>query len=797
MHDVENEAHEEHADEANHPLDEIERDFSQFDAETTLGLDSQIHDIEITAKFIEALKNAKLEDSNMLPDDIARLRAAPSDFPFDVYDPDFLLSLRTFLAVNTASQEVYNTFRDAVLARHPDNTFLSYDQIKRRVQQISGIVPITHDMCVDSCAAFTGPFGDLTECPLCAEPRYQYTSGPCPQRIARRQYHTIPLGFVLQAFYRSPEDAQRMHYRQKRTDEILAHLRANGYQIDVYDDIYIGSDYLDAVESGKIKPGDIVVQISLDGAQLFRDKESDCWMYIYVIHDISPDLRYTKNYVIPGGFIPGPNKPKHVDSFIFPGLYHLSALQREGLHIFDASTRRRIHAMPFVALGTADGPGMANMAGMVGHQGKYGCRLYCGLPSRHREGDGHYYPVLLKPSNYNVQGCDHNDVSYSDLGRFREDIAQRYRTNLKILCNSRNPTQYKDNRLETGICKQTIFSGLLGTLGIPNMFVLDIMHLVSLNIPDLLLGLWRGTLKCYGNDSTNDWPWCVLKNKDIWKAHGKTVVMAAPYLPTSFDRAPRNPAEKINSGYKAWEFLLYIFALGPALLKPILPNAYWKNYCKLVRGIQILQQRSIPREQLVTGMRLLNEFQREFEQLYYQRNPDRIHFVRQSIHLLSHIAPEITRVGPLACYSQWTMENAIGSLGAEIRQDFDPYANISQRGIIRAQTNAINSMMPDLSLKVKDKLPEYSVDLGNGYVLLRACDNVLREVPGPEAHAILKLWLEEGWPNRDGWASTRKVKRWARLQLPNGQKVRSAWGEGCSLRKCRRTTIVKVCTSEY
>ncbi|KAF8330487.1 hypothetical protein F5887DRAFT_1081654 [Amanita rubescens] len=139
--DVEHEAHGEHAegfnDEENHPLDEIEHNFSQFDAETTIGLDSQIHDIEITTKFIEALKNAKLEDSNMLPDDIARLHAAPSDFPFDVYDPDFLLSLRTFLSVNTASQEVYNTFCDAVLTRHPDNTFLSYDQIKRRIQQIT------------------------------------------------------------------------------------------------------------------------------------------------------------------------------------------------------------------------------------------------------------------------------------------------------------------------------------------------------------------------------------------------------------------------------------------------------------------------------------------------------------------------------------------------------------------------------------------------------------------------------------------------------------------------------------
>jgi hypothetical protein len=122
------------------------------------------------------------------------------------------------------------------------------------------------------------------------------------------------------------------------------------------------------------------------------------------------------------------------------------------------------------------------------------------------------------------------------------------------------------------------------------MFILDIMHLVSLNCPDLLLGLWQGTIKCYREDSHEDWPWCVLKDKHIWKAHGKTVAMAAPYLPMSFDHAPCNPAEKINSGYKAWEFLLYIFTLGPTLLKSILPELYWKNYCKLVCGIQLLQQ---------------------------------------------------------------------------------------------------------------------------------------------------------------------------------------------------------------
>jgi hypothetical protein len=43
--------------------------------------------------------------------------------------------------------------------------------------------------------------------------------------------------------------------------------------------------------------------------------------------DLSPDEHYKKRHVLSGGFIPGPNKPKIIDLFLFPGLHHLSALQ--------------------------------------------------------------------------------------------------------------------------------------------------------------------------------------------------------------------------------------------------------------------------------------------------------------------------------------------------------------------------------------------------------------------------------------------------------------------------------------
>ena len=83
------------------------------------------------------------------------------------------------------------------------------------------------------------------------------------------------------------------------------------------------------------------------------------------------------------------------------------------------------------------------------------------------------------------------------------------------------------------------------------------MHLAALNIPDLLINLWRGTLDCDNNDDKRTWDWAVLTGR-TWEDHGRDVAACTPYLPGSFDCPPRNSAEKISSGYKAWEFLMYI-----------------------------------------------------------------------------------------------------------------------------------------------------------------------------------------------------------------------------------------------
>ncbi|KIK74597.1 hypothetical protein PAXRUDRAFT_118568, partial [Paxillus rubicundulus Ve08.2h10] len=80
---------------------------------------------------------------------------------------------------------------------------------------------------------------------------------------------------------------------------------------------------------------DIVLMVFLDGVQLYRHKDLDCWMYVWIIINLAPDQHYKKIHICPGGFIPGPNKLKNLFLFLCIGMHHITALQKEGLKIWD------------------------------------------------------------------------------------------------------------------------------------------------------------------------------------------------------------------------------------------------------------------------------------------------------------------------------------------------------------------------------------------------------------------------------------------------------------------------------
>ncbi|KAJ4479636.1 hypothetical protein C8J55DRAFT_536243 [Lentinula edodes] len=725
-------------------------------------------DIQIAQLYINALRSIELDQSGLSEAALETLTHPPEhSIKFGVSDEekDILFSLDLFIGLVRASEKEYTSSRAAVQCRYPSSPLLSYAQVKSQIASLTGIHPITHDMC---------PNTYHKSCPRCDTSRYDLlTNHP------HQQFYTLPLGPYIQTLYRDSKTAQLLGHFGERLQLLLEQVR-RGEPIKEYDDICCGKDILEALSSEKISSNDVFLMVSMDGAQLYRMKASDCWMYIWILVGFSPNRRYKKKYVVPGGVIPGPDAPKITQSFLFPSLAHIAAVNKSGgLRIWNAYSNIIRSSKLFILLATADSLGLVHFSGGVGHTGKNGCRVWCGQPGRHKDGEAMYYPVMFKPDAYIMPGCNFNDLAPDNV--YAMD-PQRYQDDLQVVMASRTAANYSENRCETGI-------------KIPSIFLGDIMHLI-LNLADILIPLWRGSVSCDRGDDISTWVWAVLKDKDTWEKHGADVANCTPYLPGLFDRPPHNPAEKINSGYKAWEFLLYLFGLGPGLLYNILPLEYWKSYCKLCAGIRYMYQYKITCDQLKTMHILLIQFGVEYERLYVQRKISQIHFVRQSIHFLRHAAPEVERVGPGIAYSQWTMERSIGNLTEEIGQDSNPYKNLSERCLRRSQTNSLKAAVPalDSDCDLEGKTPRGGLDLGNNFVLLCKKDQSPCELEVHEMTA-LQAYAHDSVPAHlipNDW-KVSKVQRWARLRLPTGQIARSMWRESLKdQKKIRRARDVKL-----
>jgi hypothetical protein len=745
-----------------------------------------LSDLKDTIAALREIRNASV-DTQFEKEDLDRLKH-PTEEELDINDRYLRLSLDMYLILNNTSQDIYRELVAAFLRCNPEakGKLLSYDQIKHRVKNLTGIIPIYDDMCINSCMAFTGPHKDLDTCLKCKQPRYDPAilhSSNNTIKEPRQSMTTIPIGPQIQALWSHQLSAEKMSYRQRVTDALFN--QAQFPMPDVLTDYTEGQDYLTNVKP-HLKSHDTVLMFSADGAQLYRNKKSDCWIYIWVVYDLAPGDRYKKRYVLPGGFVPGPNTPKNFDSFFFSGIYHLSALQREGLVVWDAHDQQLHHDNPFLIFATADAVGIADVSGSAGHHARLGCRLMCDLAGRHKPGAGHYYPAMLKPNDCNHPGCSHADVNINT--GIRDPNSEEYKDKLGRLLSSTSPDDHAHRRLNTGISKPSIFQGLARILPLPRCFPSDLMHQPVINLCDLLISLWRGQMKVYGSDKKDTWDWAVFMDSSRWKEHGKEVASTSSFFPSSFGRPPRNPADKLSSGYKAWELLLYIYGLGPGILYGVLPDKYYEHFCKLVFGIRIVYQRSVSVANLEKANFALRKYVVQFEELYYQRKINRLHFVCQCLHSLTHLAPESLRCRPLSGCAQWCMESAVGSFGREVRSHSKTFANIANRGVLRAQINAIKAKIPNL--EPEPTLPRGSFPFGDGYALLHATDSTRRPVTDREATAIRASEIPDASIPPIGAV---KVTRWAWLLLPNGQVARCAWKEksgGEKFVRCARNVKV-------
>jgi hypothetical protein len=168
--------------------------------------------------FVKLLREASLDDPVAKLDDAALTRLRnPYETCLEIDSRAVWHRISMYFALEHSAIDAYESIqRSAMRCLEGKATQIpSYYNVERLIAEYTGVELIEHDMCPDTCVAFTGPFTDLEHCPICNAEHYDpiklRTRGG-RMHIARQKFVTIPLGAQLQTLWHDRDQAREMGY---------------------------------------------------------------------------------------------------------------------------------------------------------------------------------------------------------------------------------------------------------------------------------------------------------------------------------------------------------------------------------------------------------------------------------------------------------------------------------------------------------------------------------------------------------------------------------------------------------
>ena len=228
----------------------------------------KIDDLHIALKYVRSLQNASLDDRGVGLDErgVDRLRNPPTDVLWMDGNKNLETAIKLYLGLPHADSDYDMACR---IFMEQDSTncsgFPSLFQVKEAIARLTGIEAVVHDMYVNSCMVFTGPFSELNHCAECGQSRWdqdllQEFQGTI--KSPRKQFSTLLLGTQLQAVFHDPTKAREMQYWRIYTRQIIERLKRTGGIQETFNDFFDGLDYLEEVKAGNIKDEDVVLMFS-------------------------------------------------------------------------------------------------------------------------------------------------------------------------------------------------------------------------------------------------------------------------------------------------------------------------------------------------------------------------------------------------------------------------------------------------------------------------------------------------------------------------------------------------------
>jgi len=449
--------------------------------------------------------------------------------------------------------------------------------MKKLVDKLSELSATNYHCCTQSCVAFTGPHANLTTCPRCNRPRY-HSDGTSPRKV----FQYIPLIPRLLAFFLNRELNERMQYRTKGHPQ--AKRESGGHKTDIFD----GTHYRGLLKREvTIKghhlahkyfedPRNIALGFGTDGVGPFRRRKATCWPLLVYNYNLPPTEHFHDDNAICLGEVPGPHKPKDMDSFLYPAAQELLQLV-VGVEAWDVVQEEKftLHAYFITVLG--DIPAVSMLLRVKGHNARSPCRLCTiqGVQIPKSSLTTYYVPLSRKNLTPKQPDVDpiHLPLRTHETFMAEAKEVQSAESNAE---SDRLATKYGINGVP--------LLGVLDSLSLPLSTGYEFMHLVFENLLPNLVLFWSGNFKNLDQDQ----PFVI--DRRVWDAIGMSTAASKSTIPSCYGAAVPNVATD-QSSFSAEAWSQWALFIGPVVLNHRFKHdKYYHHFCDLVRLINLCLQ---------------------------------------------------------------------------------------------------------------------------------------------------------------------------------------------------------------
>ncbi|KAG2217346.1 hypothetical protein INT45_010278 [Circinella minor] len=399
---------------------------------------------------------------------------------------------------------INDLIQDPSFERRP---LLSQHRSRNIITSTCSVQPVQYDVCKDGCYLF---FDDKkTKCPSCNKPRFKEGT-----QTSQATTQILPISHQLASYFQSAALRDLLEYRWRRVD--------GGSTLK---DVFDGAAYREMRSRLFQQPLDIGISIFHDGFNIFKRKSYTITVVMAMLLNLPPEERFKKENLLLLATIPGPGKPKMIDSFLRPIREELKVLQEDGMRITtdDGVFNSRVQLI-FTG---GDIPALGDLVGNS-HMSYYGCRI-CVVKGVRGDKGGIYFPT--------------SDIAAQS--RTPSSFRKGSEVSITIIILYRN----------RGLTKKQPLAKLKSFHG-PYFFSIDEMHLLGNNIGHQV---WNMICGKYGKKAP------IALKKKYRSAISKGMASACSTIPNTFEGTFINL--ETQAGYaRAVDWIAFMRYILPTLV---------------------------------------------------------------------------------------------------------------------------------------------------------------------------------------------------------------------------------------